>query len=236
MAKPVVILVAEHHNVRATRILILFLLPVLTVVCSRDYPAAYSGYVGSDFSAGAGPDTALDPEGLRDFSMNGEDEAALIGRFGTRLFRRFTFNPVLPVEMNGRYRPVDRILLYFARGVEETQSPRIRTIDTRQLVYLTFFLYHNRVVDHTLVYIHYPGGEAELHDSSTAGSAREFTKLGEFWPQSACHGRYYFQRVLKDKTKKYSGECYWQHPGFVERLEEDGFFDYGLSTPYSETQ
>ncbi|MBU43817.1 MAG: hypothetical protein CMN76_11395 [Spirochaetaceae bacterium] len=141
--------------------------------------------------------------------------------FGTPQLVRI-FEPPLPKRINGRYYPVDKLVMYASVEFLSSGSDVAKTKKTQ---HVTLMFYRSEL---KIAFVRVAELGASNHVLLSAESSpnvlRSDTSDRELWVGSFCDSLYHKERVLGlDVASGYP--CYWKASDFDSLLAEDGYYD-----------
>ncbi|MBU42927.1 MAG: hypothetical protein CMN76_06895 [Spirochaetaceae bacterium] len=148
---------------------------------------------------------------------------AVIERFGKPQLVR-TLDPPLPKLMDGKYYPVDKIVMYGAVKSSRSQSGS-EIVRKKVTQHVTIMFYRSQL---KFVFVNVailgPSNKVLLSEESSESVLRSDKSDRELWVGSYCDSLYYKEKVLGLSVS--SGyPCYWKASNFHSLLTEDGYYD-----------
>jgi hypothetical protein len=169
----------------------------------------------------------LDLKKMTEIKLRETTEGEIYKLFGKEIKIRLTYSKEpLARKHNGKYIPIDKLILYFDAKGTVTELPNAKKYETFERLSVGFYLYRDKLQFYS---INHEDVEArKLLETSTKDVVEsEKIHFGWLWPNQSCDRNFYDFTVLKlAKEKWYSRsiDCEWEKDNFKKVLRKDGYF------------
>jgi hypothetical protein len=143
---------------------------------------------------------------------------------------RISFNPTLPkMYRKGKYRPVDKIIMYSAGDTEVSKDDGGITYRTKKVKNLVLYIFKGVVQFYSIGIRN--NNELWEVDSASTTDIKEYGTSD--WPYVSCDRKYYETKILHWDPKKHPWHfipkeketCYWEEPDFEKKLKRSGYYE-----------
>jgi hypothetical protein len=151
--------------------------------------------------------------------------------FGKEISIRISFKPILPkLYRKGRYRPVDKIIMYFDGETDVNQLEGATEYKTKRTKKIVLFLYQGIVQFYSIGILH--NNERWEIDPASTKDVKEFGTPD--WPYVSCDRKFYETKILGWNPKEHLHPhyitahdqlCYWEEPEFEKKLKKSGYYE-----------
>ena len=171
----------------------------------------------------------LDVDRVRGLELNATSTKEVLGSFGKEYDVLMTYSPPLPAEYEESYYPIDKRITYFAARIRRVSNPGVNSYSNEGWRVVSFFFYRDRLKWYT-IYDTRKGADERHYFTEAITTDLKDIGDGEFWLNSRCTNVYYEAVVLginRDEAPAGWGlrdPCYFEEPGFEEKLNESGYY------------
>ena len=148
-----------------------------------------------------------------------------------------TFAEPIPYLVDGEYFPIDRVIRYIGGETKSVTGKALSGTETQEGRDVTFLFFRGELKFFFVRHEVRRDGKFEFTKYTTKNFLRFVdtgADPGDFFPYGSCIWDYY-RLLYQDQNPVLPGECYWDRPGFEEKIADDAEYQERLRSGYEST-